>query len=1486
MEASSELMQRQCIELLEETTRAVTYEQRELQSLEIANLKASQAEKQREASKQLSALKKQLAYEATQRARLEHSVANMLEDTAEQCKEQARESLEAQETRHASELDILRRQHLDEHQNARGEILKVQAARHRAEAAVAQAHNDAALSISTARQAAQAEIQANKAAAREALGEAYRLLAEPAESLFCAAARLTGGAVDTLLSPNTGNRSSSVEDLGARTKQALTTTAVSLIKTVVELGAPGNDVQGFADIISEHRGFRELFQPFDSRSQNHSTQLERNLVGAVRVFAEQKKTDNMLQLLSLFPIADAGSEGYSARRLALLCSKHTAIEEDTYVRVTAPGNTKLFGRIMRVEEGDRFVVQLLDRDVNAMKQRYPTSEIANAGAIQNAQLGKIITVDASKLRCFDDVHITPHQARQAQNLAVSQFPGALPERGGVTMTRQTRTQEELVELLAHLEDSQLFIEAEASRRNAERGLNYLRALPIRQSYQQYKNGCQEAGVRAIRYPEYLQLLSSRKFGQLKIANCVCITCRSDLFENSDCLRELVELINLEDDSDIKKDMLKRIDWIGRYLGVEYASRLCDESSNAYTCLTFALSTANDPMAKKVCSHGLDADGAVGPCPSSMNQIAQESEGRDVVPEDWDGMCYNDCGKINGKLYMCNNCAAVGCKVCVLKTTAGDLGVETADFTGWRCPSCQTEVDQQRHHNNDASMNDTIWLKDEILNSAHVVGLKASAVDILPNVDQPAGEATDSGGDNDSDDHDPVSSENEVDGRTDDAESLRKKRALASFQKQVCGRFRGFERLQAHKVRTIAFKRRKHKIISEMDNSTVMEMKDYSGKVEARKSAQGTSENLGQKLSNHGSVFVMRNPSAEVRARFPGADFSTLPPADQVCFIQVNAMSVSDDSRQSAYHMGGTTEVVYKELKRAFPWITKSIPFSDQCGDYHSTQATIFNHEMGRLTGIRVIQAEHTEPGEGKGEVDARFGILAQKFATTLAHHNRESAAQLFSQIDSTKAVNDYVVETAIDRGLFKEGCGKAIPLLSSSQCITFNEGGGINVYEAHGFGEGKHISRDELRGYDFYGIMASGDGTGSFAIQRSDGLMQAALRSSYSDKQETKAAISAKQEARKVASRKKTADKKEAMDAAMSRHTEKRGGGICGECKGVYINEATYANHIDRGVCANRQRNAELAQKNRRSRRVEVEQLLTVRREHRVSAEQQEKSALCRCEFNFIEPADAAAIRLVLDINSGKVIVESVARTRKLLACRVLPRYTVVRATAAGEEVELSLDSISDALTSACPASPVALQFLKPLPDMPLHGFARKRLTMKSRTMMAKEVVDWLETFCDKYEERGSSPRAHTLRTEMLKIGGLLHSCTDGSRFVQDEGKLFNWLKKRYTEQKTAGINLAVYAAHARAVRLQHGGAGAGAEATVNDDDDDIADDDDETPDYSSMNVSELKQELRARGLRVGGTKAELLQRLMEDDAHPADEMGHSSGSESGSEGD
>ena len=38
------------------------------------------------------------------------------------------------------------------------------------------------------------------------------------------------------------------------------------------------------------------------------------------------------------------------------------------------------------------------------------------------------------------------------------------------------------------------------------------------------------------------------------------------------------------------------------------------------------------------------------------------------------------------------------------------------------------------------------------------------------------------------------------------------------------------------------------------------------------------------------------------------------------------------------------------------------PISDQCGDYHSTPATVANHEMGRLTGLPITKSRHTAPG--------------------------------------------------------------------------------------------------------------------------------------------------------------------------------------------------------------------------------------------------------------------------------------------------------------------------------------------------------------------------------------------------------------------------------------------------------------------------------------------------------------------------------------------
>ena len=296
--------------------------------------------------------------------------------------------------------------------------------------------------------------------------------------------------------------------------------------------------------------------------------------------------------------------------------------------------------------------------------------------------------------------------------------------------------------------------------------------------------------------------------------------------------------------------------------------------------------------------------------------------------------------------MCMNCA---------KKEACDFDgkVNARMPTGWRCVPCQAEYDQQRHHNDSPSINDLNWLCREIYNAAKVYGLIDSAVDALPNVSSDS-EDEESNSSDSGIDFKSESSSDEADESDGERPSGKSKRAIGSLKRQLRERRRGFGKLIGHKVRTTKFRRQKPTTIRQLGAHTMLEMKDYSAKLEARKSAQGTSENLGPKLSNHGSIVVIRNPSSEIRSAFSSVDWSTYPAAEEDCCLQANLFSVSDDSKQSAYHMGSTMEVTYKQVKQAFPWIRESITLSDQCGDYHSTQSLIFCHEIGRLTGIRIV----------------------------------------------------------------------------------------------------------------------------------------------------------------------------------------------------------------------------------------------------------------------------------------------------------------------------------------------------------------------------------------------------------------------------------------------------------------------------------------------------------------------------------------------------
>jgi hypothetical protein len=93
------------------------------------------------------------------------------------------------------------------------------------------------------------------------------------------------------------------------------------------------------------------------------------------------------------------------------------------------------------------------------------------------------------------------------------------------------------------------------------------------------------------------------------------------------------------------------------------------------------------------------------------------------------------------------------------------------------------------------------------------------------------------------------------------------------------------------------------------------------------------------------------------------------------------------------------------------------------------------------------------------------------------------------------------------------------------------------------------------------------------------------------------------------------------------------------------------------------------------------------------------------------------------------------------------------------------------------------------------------------------------------------------------------------------------------------------YAAHAQELRLQQGEIrpSAGTAISGGAEPGGSGDNDMESPDYSSMLVAELKQELRSWRLRSGGTKPQLLKRLLDDDAKHAEVQDGSSDSGRGS---
>ena len=345
------------------------------------------------------------------------------------------------------------------------------------------------------------------------------------------------------------------------------------------------------------------------------------------------------------------------------------------------GHERQFGRVVSTA-GETAVVSLLQRSELERKQRYATAPQAAAAAAAMAGDGEQVEVPLRCLRHVSAVYISQHQVREGWNHATTSYAGAPVLAAGAGFTRQSKSAESVHVLAEHLSNEEYFATAEASRRNAERGVQKLRVMSMRKSYASFKAACARLGLKAIRWDDYLLEVSSKAYAKMTVLNCVCTYCRTLIYENKAIFLECLDLLPLP--QWLHGSFVKRINAHALHVAVTYPERIAAvrelEHHDASLCANFALSTANFGPWQSPCMH-TNADGTVGEQPETMEGRCMRLHNRGAVADDWDSECGN-CDKGSGVFILCSDCAAAWCRSCI-ERTANDLG-----DGDWRCPEWQ------------------------------------------------------------------------------------------------------------------------------------------------------------------------------------------------------------------------------------------------------------------------------------------------------------------------------------------------------------------------------------------------------------------------------------------------------------------------------------------------------------------------------------------------------------------------------------------------------------------------------------------------------------------------------------------------------------------------------------------------------------------------------------------------------------------------------
>ena len=785
-----------------------------------------------------------------------------------------------------------------------------------------------------------------------------------------------------------------------RTQRLLSIHTAKILTRVLEICSIDGDSSALVENMIENGDFRQLNEQLyvvlegaDRADYDNLLTLRTQIIDAWRVHKNRKDT---LMARLMFGLL---SSSHQKTRILPLCRENRTVENKTTVVISHGGNKRTYGRVIEVMPLTMQVRVLAIPISEQMKKlRFPTLDaFANRlDSIPTAELDSLTStvVPISQIRPIFSIEATEHEYEKSKTEALLGFPGSFPPdlNGASNPTRHRRADAWNALFASHLANGQLFSVAEASIRNARQGVQYMRKLSIRRSHEICRALFKEHDLKPPYWEEYLTVLSSRIFSKEKAKNCVCVHCRTLIYEVFDELRLIISIVAFTDEE--TKELLPLVDIAMRFISFEYALELREEHSCQYLCMRSQLTTANFWSFRHDCVHDPPTSTV-----QDMRTLVWNAHQRLPNSKDWNDFCLvcDDLGRVE----TCDHCNQAAHRKCILATwddidldgrgdggvqqrheqksqkkrvqprspprsTAGstnrshlkrqattrsgsaglsaaadsddagsgnDDGVEedpegkhesTSVGVFWRCSECVKELEALRHHTDHPKFNLMIWIEAYLENALDVLGLREEAIGSV------------------------------LEQEVADTSSVRLpplEQAVRGVKQRLRNNLQSWRAGAEHKVRTkklaseppnshpppapppqVRTKKlaeTKHVKLKNLKQHQAVEIADYMGKLDRRKVNQGTAEILGRKLSNHGSVFMFPNPNAETRARHPDFDWSNYPEPDDDCFLQVKVFSASNDADQSAYHMGGTTEAVYRALKISLPWITETIRISDQ-----------------------------------------------------------------------------------------------------------------------------------------------------------------------------------------------------------------------------------------------------------------------------------------------------------------------------------------------------------------------------------------------------------------------------------------------------------------------------------------------------------------------------------------------------------------------------